>query len=677
MIRDCIRTPGGRFAYIAPTYKQAKNIAWDYVKFYSRPIPGVTFNESELRADYPNGSRLSLYGSENIDALRGIGLNGGAQDESSQQPSNLFSEVISKCLADHLGYWIWLGTPQGKNQFYDTYQTALKNPEEYFSCFKTIDDTLATEQGQTVENLRVALDDDKKLLEQGIITKEEFEQEWYCSFEAAIRGAYYADQLSKALEENRISNVPHDPRVQVETWWDLGIGDAMSIWFTQSVGQEIRLIDYYESHGVGIDHYARVLQERGYVYKCHHMPHDVEVRELSDGVSRKEKAEALGLTPVEVGKRLPVDDGINAVRMIFPKLWIDVVKCREGIEALKSYKKEWDDKRGEFKKTPYHDWCLSGETKVRTLSGWKEIKDIQAGDYVWGYSKKEKRLVPSKVTRAGVTRKNADLLEIGLDNGKKIKATPDHQFMLRDESFKRADELQVGDSLMPFYEQLDRFYVKIDLNDGTFCDEHRFVFNRFNGHVENGFHVDHIDNDHFNNYPDNLQVLCRDEHCSKTFSGLNNQDRKDIDKTDYDREFYNRKELFLTCKFCGNEYWGSFKTIYCSNKCRKAYRRKRDQEGLVPSRKKEVVNAKCREAYRKKNHKVRYINKICKREDTYDLEVPETGSFVAEGVVVHNSSHAADALRLLAQEHQERTERRSSGVLQKQIKRSRNSAVIY
>lgn len=368
MIRDCVRTPGGRFAYIAPTYKQAKNIAWDYVKYYSRPIPGVSFNESELRADYPNGARLNLYGSENIDALRGIGLNGGAQDESSQQPSNLFSEVISKCLADHLGYWIWLGTPQGKNQFYDTYQIALENPDEYFSCFKTIDDTLSTEEGQTVENLRTALSDDKKLLDQGIITKEEYEQEWYCSFEAAIKGAYYAEQLGVAREEKRIGNVPHDPRLQVETWWDLGIGDAMVIWFTQMIGQEIRLIDYYENSEKGIDHYAKVLQEKGYVYKCHHMPHDAEVRELSDGVSRREKAEVLGLKPIEVGKRRPIDDGINAVRMIFPKLWLDMVKCSQGIEALKSYCKEWDDKRGEFKPKPLHNWSSHAADALRLLA---------------------------------------------------------------------------------------------------------------------------------------------------------------------------------------------------------------------------------------------------------------------------------------------------------------------
>lgn len=198
--RDCLRNGKAIYAYIAPTYRQAKRIAWAIAKEISQPIPGVSWNEQELTVFYPNGSRLLLLGSENVHSLRGLGLWGGCQDEASQHPSNLFSEVISKCLADHLGYWIWLGTPQGKNEFYRTYEAAKSNPE-WTAIFRTIDNSLKDERGETIENLRRALEDDRRLVTQGLMTQEEFDQEWYCSFEAAIKGAYYAAQLSQARKD--------------------------------------------------------------------------------------------------------------------------------------------------------------------------------------------------------------------------------------------------------------------------------------------------------------------------------------------------------------------------------------------------------------------------------------------------------------------------------------------
>ncbi len=197
--RDAVRIPNSQFAFIATTYTQVKMIAWDIAKHISKDIPGVQhINTAPFTVIYPNGSKLYLLGSDNPDALRGMALWGGGQDESSQQPSNLFTEVISKCLADHLGYWIWAGTPRGKNQFYRTYQAGINNPNDYSVVFKTIDDSLKDEQGTTIDNLRRALEDDRRLVSIGEMTQEEFDQEWYCSFEAAIRGAYYARQIAEA-----------------------------------------------------------------------------------------------------------------------------------------------------------------------------------------------------------------------------------------------------------------------------------------------------------------------------------------------------------------------------------------------------------------------------------------------------------------------------------------------
>src|ERR1051325_9764362 len=201
--RDCLRTPESQFAYIGPTYKQSKRVAWDIAKKISRDIPGVQYNESELTIKYPNGSKLIHVGSDNPDSLRGMALWGVGFDEYSQQPSNIFSEIISKALADHLGYAIFFGTPKGKNEFYRIYEKALGN-NDWTVVFKTIDDSLRDEIGETINNLKQALEDDKRLVENGLMTEDEFRQEWYCSFEAAIKGAYYAKEISVARNDGRI-----------------------------------------------------------------------------------------------------------------------------------------------------------------------------------------------------------------------------------------------------------------------------------------------------------------------------------------------------------------------------------------------------------------------------------------------------------------------------------------
>jgi hypothetical protein len=341
LIRDAIRTPQARFAYIAPTYKQSKLIAWDYLKEYSRPIPNIKINESELRIDYPNGSRITLYGADNPDSLRGIALWGVVFDEYSQQPSNIFSEIVRPALADHQGYAIWIGTPKGKNEFYRLYEKAKKE-ESWLALHLSVDDTQIIPQSE--------LEDAQK-----VMTPDEFQQEFYCSFEAAIQGAYYADNISQARKDGRITAVPYDERLPVMTWWDLGMSDATAIGFFQQHGLQWRLFDCYENSGEGLAHYAKILKEKNYNYSKHFAPHDIEVKELGSGQSRKEIAYSLGI-PFQVAPKLPIQDGINAVRSRFSQLWIDETKCQRFLDCISQYRKEWDDKRGEFKKDPLHDW---------------------------------------------------------------------------------------------------------------------------------------------------------------------------------------------------------------------------------------------------------------------------------------------------------------------------------
>ena len=350
LIKDALITPNSRFAYIAPTYKQAKNVAWDYLKHYSEPIPKTKPNESELRIDYPNGSRITLYGADNPDSLRGIALWGVVFDEYSQQPGNIFSEIIRPALADHSGYAIWIGTPKGKNEFHRLYKIGMKE-EDWLAMLLTVDDTKLIPQEE--------LNDAKKLM-----TDDEYNQEWYCSFEAAIKGAYYSKEIAQARVDKRIGIIPYDPIVPVHTFWDLGISDYTSIGFFQVIGKEKRMIDYYQNNGHGLDHYVKVLKEKPYIYGSHNFPHDVEVRELGSGKSRKETLQSLGID-VEVVKNIPVMDGINAGRITFQSLWIDEDKCSLFLDAIAQYTQVWDDKNGMFKDKPLHDWTSHASDMYR------------------------------------------------------------------------------------------------------------------------------------------------------------------------------------------------------------------------------------------------------------------------------------------------------------------------
>ena len=347
--RDALAKNGSRYAYIAPTYKQAKNVAWDIIKHYSKDVPGIDYNEAELAVKYPNGSRLSLYGADNPDSLRGIGLWGVVFDEYSQQPSNIFTEIIRPALADHSGYAIWIGTPKGKNEFYRLYEQAEE--KDWLRTLLTVEDTGILPD----EELR----DAKK-----IMSKDEYEQEFYCSFEAAIKGAFYADELARAREDGRITDVPHEKGYPVHTWWDLGISDSTVIGFFQNIANQWRLIDYYENSGEGLEHYINYLQDKGYIYGSHFAPHDIEVRELGSGQSRLETAKRLGIN-FRIVPNLDVMEGINAARRRFGTLWIDEDKCSYFLNALSLYRKEWDDKRGEFKPRPYHDWTSHGADMLR------------------------------------------------------------------------------------------------------------------------------------------------------------------------------------------------------------------------------------------------------------------------------------------------------------------------
>jgi phage terminase large subunit len=334
--------PRPRFAYIAPLLKQAKTVAWDYLKHYGLKVPGATQNESELRLDFPNGGQVRLHGSDNPDALRGIYLDGVILDEAADMHPRLFTEIIRPCLSDREGWAVWLGTPKGMNSFYELWQEAKKDEERYFTLMLRANDTGILPQ--------VELDDARRAM-----TEENFAQEYYCSFTAAIIGAYFGREMQKAEDDGRIAEHLYDPGHQVETAWDLGISDHTVIWFAQRVGYQLRLVDCYAANGYGLDHYAKVLQDKGYRYGRHYFPHDVAAREIGTGRTRVETLQNLGVSP-QIGLQRTKEDSINAVRRILPRCAFDRDKCDEGIKALRQYRREWDDVRKVFVERPLHDW---------------------------------------------------------------------------------------------------------------------------------------------------------------------------------------------------------------------------------------------------------------------------------------------------------------------------------
>jgi len=354
-----------RYAYLAPLFKQAKTVAWDELKRLLYDFPDVKFNEAELRADFM-GARIQLYGADNPDTLRGIYLDGVILDEYAQMNPKMYSEVIRPALSDRKGWGIFIGTPKGKNEFYDIYHTAKEKKGWKRFLFK------ASETG--------ILDDEELEMAQQDMAESEFEQEYECSWSAALRGAYYAKELEAAYDEQRIGKVPYDPSKQVITAWDLGVSDSTSIWFAQYDGKAINLIDYYENSGEGLPHYIDLLNQKGYNYGAHIAPHDIVVREFSTGKSRKDLAYNLGIE-FQVAPKLKVMDGIDTVRTTLNRCWFDETKCQKGIDALLQYRSSYDDKKKIWSQKPVHDWTSHASDSFRYLCNTEVV--FTGNDSAW------------------------------------------------------------------------------------------------------------------------------------------------------------------------------------------------------------------------------------------------------------------------------------------------------
>ena len=345
--------PNPRFAYIAPTYKQAKNVAWDYLKQFAGKISNTKFNETELRCDLPNGARITLLSSENPDSLRGIFLDGVCIDEAAQINPKLWNEIIRPALSDRKGFAYFIGTPNGMNNFfYDIYQFALKDPEWLtytapVSVTKIIDE-------KELQAAKEQMGDSKY--------KQEFECDWIANIEGSIYGPIIAD-LEK---QNRLTKVEYDPALLVNTAWDLGHADNTSIIFYQMYGNQVRIIDFYENNREGLPHYVGIIQKKEYLYDKHYAPHDIEVTEFSSGKTRREVAYQLGIN-FKILPKLPIEDGIHAAKMLLPRCYINI-DCKLLIDALRHYHRRYNEKMKVFHDKPVHDWSSHACDAFRYLA---------------------------------------------------------------------------------------------------------------------------------------------------------------------------------------------------------------------------------------------------------------------------------------------------------------------
>lgn len=367
----------GTYWHLLPTYKQGRAIVWnghtrDGRTFLDHFHPDLVTskNSTEMRMTFYNGSHYQVVGTDDINSLVGTNPIGCIFSEYSLHDPGAW-EYLRPILKENGGWALFIYTARGRNHGYTLFNMAEKNPRWFCERLVAGDKGTRREDGTAVFS---DLDIEQER-EEGM-PEEMIQQEYFCSFDAPFVGAYYGQAMLQAEKDDRIrEDLPMDPRLNVDTHWDLGVNDTTAIWFTQTHGFEVRVIDYYEASGEGLPHYARVLRgqvinhERmgGYTYGVHNGPWDIVVRELGTGKSRLETARSLGIK-FRVTKKIDVEDGIEAVRNVLPMCYFNGKNCARGIEALRQYRKEWDEKNKVFRSHPLHDWCSNGADAFRTFA---------------------------------------------------------------------------------------------------------------------------------------------------------------------------------------------------------------------------------------------------------------------------------------------------------------------
>jgi hypothetical protein len=337
--------PPPRYAYIGPSFAQAKDLVWGYYKHYTNVLPCVRVVEGDLQIVLPNGAMINLYGgSAAYERMRGLYFDGVVADEYPLLNPSMLGSVIRPCLADYRGWAVISGTSAGDDHFHALKKRAEKESDQWDLYSIPVTETNALDPDEVREMTKD-------------MTADEFAREMMCSFDAPVEGSYYGEILNEISLNNQITGVPYDPNSLVWTAWDLGIDDETAIWFIQQCGRELHVIDYLQGTGKGLEHYVGQIKSKPYVYGCHILPHDIKARELGTGVSRKEVLDGM-LPGVFVCPNHTVEDGILATRAAIRSMWFDKVRTEPGVMALRNYHKSKTGK-------PVHNWASHPSDAMR------------------------------------------------------------------------------------------------------------------------------------------------------------------------------------------------------------------------------------------------------------------------------------------------------------------------
>lgn len=369
----------GLYWHMAPEQRQVRKIVWDGVNKQGRIIDQVfpkeirqSTNETEMKIVLKNGSIWQCVGSDNYNSLVGANPRGVVFSEYSISDPDAW-DFIRPILLENGGWAIFPYTPRGQNHGKNLFDMACKN-QDWFCQRLGVDDTgiITPEQ---IEQERKEL-----VVQIGLEAANAIiQQEYFCSFTAAVLGSYYGHLIRELEKDGRISTESYEPSLPVITAWDIGVGDSTAIWFAQKIGNELRIIDYYEASGVGLPHYVKVLKEKPYMYDFHILPHDIRNTDFSTGISRLDALRSMNVGRIEVLQATAVDDGIDAVRRLLPKCRFNKDKCEAGLKKLKLYQKDWSDKNKDWSLKPKHDYTSHAADAFRYLAqGYMRFHPVNA-----------------------------------------------------------------------------------------------------------------------------------------------------------------------------------------------------------------------------------------------------------------------------------------------------------
>ena len=376
---DALRNVG-LYWHMAPEQNQVRKIVWDGIDKQGRRIIDQVFpeairagvNRQDMRIELKNGSIWQCVGSDNYDSLVGANPRGVVFSEYSVGDPAAW-DFIRPILLENDGWAIFPYTPRGQNHGEKLFEMAKKS-EDWFCQLLTVKETKTASKEQIAKEMAELTETNGQEAAEAIIN-----QEYYCSFTAAVLGSYYGKLIEDLENSGRITDSAYEPSLPVITAWDLGVGDATAIWFAQKRGTELDVIDYYEASGVGLPHYAKVLKEKPYIYDFHILPHDIRNMEFGSGMSRLETLRGMNVGRVEVLTAEAVDDGIDAVRRLLPRCRFQKTKCAAGLKKLRLYQKEWSNRNNDWSLKPKHDWTSHAADAFRYLAvGYLKFNPVQA-----------------------------------------------------------------------------------------------------------------------------------------------------------------------------------------------------------------------------------------------------------------------------------------------------------